>query len=164
MDEHFPIHLKGGDDDGYRTRLKSCGKIPPISKMRASCDILHATNPCKILSDAINTVVVDPINDAFGVIDVGLCDAKKGIAELKDGFAGLDEWWDDVKDDVDILVKDMDLIMDVLNMNIFSYLLAWLRAITGMSLQVVRVIAIVVIVVVILALAGGLASLLGLFL
>ncbi len=130
--------------------------ITPISPMGVSCSI-GFTNPCKILSDTINDVVIDPVNDAFKLIDKSICGVENGLVEVN-------EWWDEVKDDVEVLVKDMDLIMDILDMDIFSYILAWLRAITGMSLEVVRIVAIVIIVIVALALLGGLASLLRLFL
>lgn len=151
---HQPVHLEA--DPGTQRRSTGCRPISPLGKMKASCSI-GITNPCKILSDAINDVVIDPINEAFLGIDGSIC-------AVEDGLAGIDEWWDGVKYDIDVLVEDMDLIMDILDLDIFSYLMAWLRAITGMSLEVVRIVAIVIIVIVALALLGGLASLLRLFL
>ena len=149
-----PVHLEA--DPGTRRRSTGCKPISPLGKMNASCGVA-GVNPCKILSSTINDIIIDPINEAFIGINKSICGVENGLVEVN-------EWWDQVKDSVEVLVKDMGLLMDILDMDIFSYLLAWLRAITGMSLEIVRIIAIVVIVIVALALLGGLASLLRLFL
>ena len=123
-------HIHKGCNVGFKVFGKHIGfdVCKPI--------VEHVVNP---LIDDLNKGIVGPINSVIGDLGFTVC-------EIGNELQGVTKWWDFVKDDVDLIVGDIKLIKDILNMNIFAYIQAWLQAITGLPLVVVFWIALALVV------------------
>ncbi len=83
--------------------------------------------------------------------------------EINDITGDVVRWYDDAKDVIKDIDKYAEILEQILNFDIFSYITLWISSIFGTSLEVAIGIAVVILVLVSLSILGGLIGFVRLF-